>query len=68
MNDVPIKRRDGKYEQRLGEKWIAVYAEDPATSLWQVEIFNHDVPEWRDIAYVTLTEASQSAKNYYDQL
>ncbi len=68
MNDTPARRKDGKYEEKLGETWVAEYAEDPVTGLWQVEIFKHDVPEWRDIGYTTLEEASQSAKDYYNQL
>ncbi len=68
MNDGPVRRTDGKYEERLSDLWVVEYAEDPATGLWQLDIFKHDVPEWRDIGYPSLEEARRAAKEYYSQL
>lgn len=68
VNDTCIKRPDGKYEERFSEMWVAEYAEDPATSLWHVEIFKHDLSEWRSIDHTSLQEARQAARDFYDQI
>ena len=65
---TPVKRLDGKYEERLGDIWTAQYSEDPATGLWQVVILKHDVLEWRGSGYTSIEEAQKSAQEYYDQL
>jgi hypothetical protein len=57
----------GKYEEDLGAGWFAEYSEDPANGLWQVEIFKHDVPEWRAMDYASLEEARQAAQGFYAQ-
>lgn len=67
MNDI-VKRVDGKYQEKLDELWVAEYTEDPVTSLWAVDIFKHDTAEWRSTDYISLEEARQAARNYYDQI
>jgi hypothetical protein len=63
-----VKRPDGKYEESLGEIWVAEYAENYETGLWEVEVLKHDVPEWHDIGYASLEDAQQAAHEYYDQV
>ena len=68
MNDEALnKRRDGKYEERLSESWIAEYSENLDTGLWEVEIFKSDVAEWYSLDYVSLDDARKAAYNFYDQ-
>ena len=67
MDDGPKKRADGKYEEKLDDVWIAEYAEDPDTGLWETEIFKHDVSEWHMKGYATLDECRQAAREFYDQ-
>ncbi len=66
-NDVLIQRRDGKYEERLAESWVAEYCENPETGLWEVEVFKSDVAEWYSLDYISLDDARQAAYNFYDQ-
>ncbi|NNF97036.1 MAG: hypothetical protein HKM94_08935, partial [Halobacteria archaeon] len=66
-DDGLIKRRDGKYEERLSDIWIAEYSENPDTGLWQVEVFKSDVAEWFSLDHVSLDDARQAAYNFYDQ-
>ena len=68
VNGRPLKRQDGKYEERFSDTWLAVYSEEPANGLWQVEVFRHDLPEWMDTDYDSLEEAQQAARDYYDQV
>lgn len=68
MVDDLIKRTDGKYEETLGETWVAEYAEDPETGLWDVQISKHAVVEWREPGFATLEDARRAAVEYYDQL
>ena len=68
MNDIVVKRIDGKYEEKLDDIWSAEYAEDPATSLWEVEIFKHDIAEWHSTDYISLEDAQEAAHNYFDQI
>ena len=63
-----VKRPDGKYEESLGDIWVAEYAENSETDLWQVEVLKHDVPEWQTSGYASLEDARQAAHDYYDQL
>lgn len=65
--DTLVKRTDGKYEERLSDDWMAEYLEEPETGLWQVEVFKHDVSEWRTSGYMSIEEARQSAEEYYNQ-
>lgn len=67
-SDNLIDRRDGKFEERFGNGWTAEYSEHPATGLWQVEIFRHDVCEWHGIDYESLEEARQVAQDHYAQV
>ncbi len=67
MNDAITKRLDGKYEERLGEIWIAEYLENPETGLWEAEIFKHNVAEWHGTDFTSLEEAKQAAHYFYDQ-
>lgn len=62
-----VKRPDGKYEESLGDIWVAEYAENSETDLWEVEVLKHDVPEWQTSGYASLEDARQAAHNYYDQ-
>ena len=62
-----VKRPDGKYEESLGDIWVAEYAENSETDLWEVEVLKHDVPEWQTSGYVSLEDARQAAHDYYDQ-
>jgi hypothetical protein len=62
-----VKRKDGKYEEILGEAWTAEYYEDPETGLWQVEIFKHDVAEWHNTNYESLEVARVAAHDFYNQ-
>jgi hypothetical protein len=64
----PVKRSDGKYEERLEDKWLLEYFEDPETGLWRVEVFQHDVSEWTSADFSSLEEARGAAHNYFDQL
>jgi hypothetical protein len=66
-DEVLIKRRDGKYEERLSEGWSAEYSENPETGLWEVEVFKSDVAEWYSLDYVSLDDARQAAYNFYNQ-
>ena len=66
-DDVLVKRLDGKYEERLSATWVAEYSENPSTSLWEVEVFKNDVPEWHSIDFESLEDARQAAYNFYDQ-
>jgi len=66
-DDVLVKRRDGKYEERLNEFWLAEYSENPDTGLWEVEVYKSDVAEWYSLDYVSLDDARKAAYNYYDQ-
>lgn len=68
MNDTEISRRkDGKFEEQLGDNWTAEYSEDPGTGLWEVEVFKHDVPEWHEIDLDSLEDARRSAFEFYRQ-
>ncbi len=62
----PTKRRDGKYEENLGEPWVVEYSENPENGLWKVEVFKHNVAEWVSTDYPSLEEAQQAAYNYYN--
>ena len=64
-NDL-VERTDGKYEEMLGETWVAEYAEDTETGLWQVQISKHDVIEWHEPGFATLEDARRAAADYYD--
>ena len=68
MPESLVKRPDGKYEESLGEIWIAEYAENPETGLWEVDVLKHDLPEWRNIGYASVEDARQAAHDYYDQV
>lgn len=68
MDKDVVKRPDGKYEEKLSGVWIAVYSEDPETGLWEVEVFKHDVAEWRETGYATLKECRRGAYEFYDQV
>lgn len=67
-NDTPVKRRDGKFEERLGDGWIAEYSEHPPTGFWQVEVFKQDVCEWHALDFESLEDARQAAQDFYDQV
>ena len=62
-----IKRQSGVYEERLDDRWLAEYAEDPDTGLWRADVYHHDVAVWRSDAYVSIEDAQQAAHAYYDQ-
>jgi hypothetical protein len=67
-NDAPMKRRlDGKFEERLGEDWVAEYFEVPDTGLWRVEVFRHDVPEWAEDGLDSLEHARRMAREYWSR-
>lgn len=66
-DDVLNKRRDGKYEERLNEIWVAEYCENPDTGLWEVEIFKSDVAEWYSLDFISLDDARKAAYDYYNQ-
>jgi hypothetical protein len=68
VNNTIVKHLDGTFEEQLGEKWTARYSEDPNTGLWIIEIFNHNVAEWRSQDFTSIEEAQQAAHDYYDQL
>ena len=68
MTKPLVKRPDGKHEEVLGEFWVAEYAENPDTGLWEVDVMKHDVPEWRSINYDSLEDARQAAHEYYEQV
>jgi hypothetical protein len=67
MNNYMVKRLDGKFEEALGEHWLAEYAEDPTSGLWDVHVFRHDVAMWHGTAYASLEDARLVARNYYIQ-
>lgn len=62
------KRRDGKYEQRLGDRWSAEYYEERQTGLWRVDVYHHDVAEWVSSGHASLEEAARAAREYFDQV
>ncbi len=67
-NSDVTKRIDGKFEEDLGNNWIAEYFEAHETGLWRVELFVHDVPEWVSDGYLSLEEARQAARNHFNQV
>lgn len=62
-----VKRRDGKYEERFDENWMAEYSENPATGLWEVELFRHDVAEWHELDLDSLDDARAAAADFFKQ-
>lgn len=68
LTEPVVKRTDGKYEETLGDTWVAEYAENSETDLWDVEVLNHDVVEWQTSGYASLEQARQAAHDYYDQV
>lgn len=68
MTKPLVKRLDGKYEESLGEIWIAEYIENPESGLWELDILKHDVSEWHTIGYASLEDARQAAHDYYDKV
>lgn len=68
LTEPVVKRTDGKYEETLGDTWVAEYAENSETDLWDVEVLNHDVAEWQTSGYASLEQARQAAHDYYDQV
>ncbi len=68
MADEALTRRtDGKYEEHLGNKWLAEYYEDVDTGLWSVDVFFHDVPEWASRDFPSLEDARAAARDYLNQ-
>jgi hypothetical protein len=67
VNNIVTRRTDGKYEERLGEVWLAEYSENPDNGLWEVDIFQHDIAKWHGTDYASLEEAQKAAHNFYDQ-
>lgn len=66
--DPPIRQRsDGKYDQRLGDKWVAEYCEEPQSGLWRVDLYHRDVAEWVSVGYSSLEDAARAARDYFDQ-
>ena len=68
LTEPIVKRTDGKYEETLGDIWVAEYAENSETDLWDVEVLKHDVAEWQTSGYASLEEARQAAHDCYDQV
>ncbi len=69
MLEYPInKRRDGKYEQRLGDEWFIEYWEDPRSDLWRAEVFHKYVAKWVSKGHLSMEEAGRAVRNYLDQL
>jgi hypothetical protein len=68
MKMQPVKRSDGKYEEKLEDNCLVEYFEEPQTGLWRVEVFLHDVSEWTSTDFSSLEEAREAAQNYFDQL
>lgn len=68
MVDELVQRLAGTYDETLGGVWTAKYAEDPDTGLWTVEIFRHDVPEWKETGYATLEDCREGAREFYNQV
>ena len=66
QESVIIKRKDGIYEEKLDDKWIAEYSEDVLTGLFQVEIFYRSTSEWVSTDYLSLEDAQNAAHDYYD--
>lgn len=64
----PVKRSDGKYEERLVNDWLIEYFEEPLSGLWRVELFQHNIAEWTSTDFSSLEEARDAAYNYVDQL
>ena len=62
------RRLDGNYEESLGNNWIAKYAENTESGLWDVEVFKHDVSEWQATGYASLDDAREAAEEYYEQV
>lgn len=68
MDDTVRRRRDGIYEETLGEQWRGEYSESPDTGLWVATIYRHDTSEWRKHGFASLEDARQAAREYYDAL
>lgn len=68
MIDDLQRAANGTGRETLGGRWTAEYSEDAATGLWTVEVFHHDVAEWRSVGFSTLEDAREAARAYYDQL
>ena len=66
-NDL-VERTDGRYEETLGDTWVAEYAEDPETGLWEVKVSRRDVIEWHEPGFASLEDARRAATDYYDQV
>jgi len=66
QDTAPRKRLDGKYEEQLGNHWIAEYSEDPVNGLIEVEILHRDVSEWYSSSYESLEEAQEAAHEYFN--
>ena len=62
-----VRRRDGKYEEDLGDNWTVEYSENRDTGLWEAEVFKHNVPEWHGVGYESLEDARAAALNFYEQ-
>lgn len=67
MLNIIEKRRDGKFEQQFGHKWVAEYYEDAQNGLWHVEIFRDNAIEWNTMGIPSLREAQQAAQDYITQ-
>lgn len=64
----PLRQRsDGKYDQRLGDKWVVEYYEEPQSGLWCVGLYYRNVAEWVSVGYASLEDAARAAREYLDQ-
>lgn len=64
----PGEELDGRYLERMADNLTVEYFENTETGLWDVEIYLHDVPEWKSMDYISLENAQKAAYEYYNQL
>lgn len=62
------RREDGVLEEVFSDTCYAEYSEDPATGLWRVDLYKHDVAEWREDDFESLADAVGAARAWYAQL
>jgi hypothetical protein len=63
-----VERADGEYQEELGDMWMAEYAEDDDSGLWQVTIYHRDIEEWFANDFSSLEYAVAAAHEYYAQI
>jgi hypothetical protein len=66
--EILVKRLDGKFEERLDDRWFAEYFEDPLTGLFRAEVFFNNKSKWVSVDHISLDDAQEAVKTYYDDM